>query len=328
MSEGALVSVVTPFYNTAKYLRECIDSVLAQTHRNFEYLLVDNHSNDGSAEIAKEYVNRDPRVRYLRTPEFFKQDENYSYALTQISDAARFCKIVQADDWIFPRCITDLAAAAERYPSSGIVSSYILAETRVWGDGLQASKDGVTFLGGREAARQNLLRPIFLFGSPTTLLYRADVVRSRRPFYVEGPLHSDTEAVYEILRSHDFVFVHQVLSFMRQQEGATMTSWRWMNPAELDRMIMTKRYGPEFLDTEEYEACLEAARQWLYSGLARQWLRSGFRFKNKEYWERQQRGLDTVGERIQTERLIKGATSIVLENLVGPFQRLRRPRSP
>ncbi len=49
---GPFVSVVTPFYNTAAYLDECIRSVLAQTHENFEYLLVDNCSADGSRDIA------------------------------------------------------------------------------------------------------------------------------------------------------------------------------------------------------------------------------------------------------------------------------------
>ena len=63
MSDQPLVSVVTPFYNTADYLRECIESVLAQTYTRFEYILVDNQSTDGSAEIAAEYSKRDSRIR-------------------------------------------------------------------------------------------------------------------------------------------------------------------------------------------------------------------------------------------------------------------------
>ena len=54
-TDETAISVVTPFYNTAPYLAQCIESVLAQTHRNFEYVLVDNQSTDGSAEIAASY---------------------------------------------------------------------------------------------------------------------------------------------------------------------------------------------------------------------------------------------------------------------------------
>src|SRR5207253_3419947 len=56
-----LVSVVTPFYNTAKYLAQCIEGVLTQSYPEFEYILLDNCSTDGSREIAQIYARQDPR---------------------------------------------------------------------------------------------------------------------------------------------------------------------------------------------------------------------------------------------------------------------------
>ena len=53
MESQPLVSVVTPFYNTADYLGECIESVLRQTYENWGYVLVDNCSTDGLSEIAE-----------------------------------------------------------------------------------------------------------------------------------------------------------------------------------------------------------------------------------------------------------------------------------
>ena len=52
------------------------------------------------------------------------------------------------------------------------------------------------------------------------MLYRAEVVRARDPFFCERSLHEDTEACYEILRDWDFGFVHQVLSYWRTQPGS------------------------------------------------------------------------------------------------------------
>ena len=57
-----LVSVVTPVYNSREYLAECMESVLAQTHEHWEYVVMDNCSTDGSLELAREFEARDGRV--------------------------------------------------------------------------------------------------------------------------------------------------------------------------------------------------------------------------------------------------------------------------
>src|SRR5437763_12230991 len=107
MSSAAepLVSVVTPFYNTEAYLAECIESVLAQSHRDFEYILVNNRSTDRSADIAEQYARRDPRIRLFHNDTFLTQIQNYNQALRRISPESRYFKMVQADDFIFPRCL-------------------------------------------------------------------------------------------------------------------------------------------------------------------------------------------------------------------------------
>ncbi len=60
------VSIVMPVYNTAPYLRQCIDSVLAQTLKEFELICVDDGSTDGSVEILGEYATRDNRIQILK----------------------------------------------------------------------------------------------------------------------------------------------------------------------------------------------------------------------------------------------------------------------
>ncbi|MBA2547968.1 MAG: glycosyltransferase family 2 protein, partial [Burkholderiaceae bacterium] len=104
------VSVVTPFYNTALYLAECIESVLAQQYGNFEFILSDNCSTDGSREIIEPYAARDSRIRYIRHDAFVNQVQNYNRALRQISPDSCYCKVVQADDWILPECLSRMVA--------------------------------------------------------------------------------------------------------------------------------------------------------------------------------------------------------------------------
>ena len=100
-----LVSVVTPVFNGEAGLDECIESVLGQTYKNFEYVIVNNRSTDRTLEIAKCYAEKDPRIRIHDNDTFVEAVENHEIALRQISPESRYCKVVQADDWIFPECL-------------------------------------------------------------------------------------------------------------------------------------------------------------------------------------------------------------------------------
>lgn len=61
-----LVSVITPCYNGAKYIGETIESVLSQTYKDWEMIIVDDGSSDNSADIIAEYAEKDSRIKYVR----------------------------------------------------------------------------------------------------------------------------------------------------------------------------------------------------------------------------------------------------------------------
>ncbi|OZG64348.1 glycosyltransferase [Bifidobacterium eulemuris] len=65
MSSAPLISVIVPVYNAEKYLRHCVDSILAQSHTNLELILVDDGATDDSPQICDEYAARDPRVTVI-----------------------------------------------------------------------------------------------------------------------------------------------------------------------------------------------------------------------------------------------------------------------
>ena len=61
--ETSLVSIIIPVYNTEKYLRQCLDSVINQTFQDIEIILVNDASTDNSAAIIKEYQQKDSRIK-------------------------------------------------------------------------------------------------------------------------------------------------------------------------------------------------------------------------------------------------------------------------
>ena len=97
-----LVSVVTPVYNGEAYLAECIESVLTQTYSNFEYIIVDNCSTDGTSKIVNEYGKKDSRIKAYRNDVLLDIIANHNHAFRLISPKSKYCKVVSGDDWIFP----------------------------------------------------------------------------------------------------------------------------------------------------------------------------------------------------------------------------------
>jgi glycosyltransferase involved in cell wall biosynthesis len=249
LTQDPLVSVVTPVYNGATYLRECIESVLAQTYTNWEYTIVDNASTDETPDIAARFADRDSRIRHLRFEELVDGNENHNRAFRAASADSEFCKVVQADDWLFPECLERMIRVAEQVDTIAIVGAYRLWEQKVDQAGLPYWK---TVLSGREILRQSLLGRLWVTGAPTAVLYRSRFVRECDPFYPQTFEHADTEAAYRLLSKHDFGFVHQVLTFARRQTGARMEWASHMNTYVPENTRFLLRYGPEVLEPAEY----------------------------------------------------------------------------
>ena len=259
-SPEPFVSIVTPVYNGADYLRECIESVLRQSHANFEYTIVDNASTDSTPDIASSYSRRDSRIRHLRFEELVEANSNHNLAFESISPESAFCKVVQADDWLYPECVERMVAVGSR-DNVGIVSAFRIWDRIVDLDGLAP---GRSVFPGREILREALLGRLHVTGAPTSVLYRADLVRSRVPFYQPDLEHADTDAAYDLLQESDFGFVHQVLTFARRQAGSRMRWSARMNTYGPANIRFLLRYGAGTLPPDEYRRRMrDVLRQYI-----------------------------------------------------------------
>lgn len=219
-----LVSIITPVYNSEKYLTECVESVIGQTYKNWEYIIVNNQSNDKSLEIAQYYAKEEPRIRISTNDEFLSIIKNWNHAMRLIAPDSKYCKVVHADDWIFPECISKMVEIAEKYSSVGIVGAYRLDDDRVNLDGLPAR---INCFNGREICRGQLQGRPYLFGSPTSLLIRSDIIRKRDPFYDESTMQADKEVCYEILMNLTSVLF---IKFLHLPGGTVKPSPQKLSP--------------------------------------------------------------------------------------------------
>lgn len=115
------VSVVMPVFNALPHLDAAIDSILAQTHRNFEFVILDDASTDASGERLRFWASRDERIRLIHT------DRNLGPALSsqRVAAAARAPIVARmdADDISYPTRLTEQLAVLRQRPDVGVVGS-------------------------------------------------------------------------------------------------------------------------------------------------------------------------------------------------------------
>ena len=119
--QSGLVSVILPFANAARFLREAIDSVLAQSHQSWELLLVDDGATDGSTVIAQSYAAEFPeKVRYLSHPDRGNHGVTRSRNLGASHARGQYIAILDADDVWLPEMLENRVADLERHPDAGL----------------------------------------------------------------------------------------------------------------------------------------------------------------------------------------------------------------
>ncbi len=115
-----MISIVIPVYNTEKYLRECLDSLLRQTFQDFEIICVNDGSTDGSLEILEEYAGKDSRIRLLN-----QKHEGAGSARNAGIEAARgkYIQFLDSDDFFQPDMLEEFYNTAEKYGADVVVCS-------------------------------------------------------------------------------------------------------------------------------------------------------------------------------------------------------------
>jgi glycosyltransferase involved in cell wall biosynthesis len=308
-----LVSIVTPVYNGAPYLIECIESVLVQTYQNWEYIIVNNCSTDETLEIASRYAGQDSRIRVVNNRKFVGVIENHNIAFRLIAEQSKYCKVVSADDYLYPDCIDRMVDVAEHNPRVAIVASYAINDGGIHWIGLPPS---TSLLGGEETCRLYLLGAIDPFGAPTGLLYRSSVLRSHNPFYPGSLPNGDFAACLVCLKDADFAFIHQILSYERIHAEALSSGVRNMNGFLIDRLQFLREYGLEYLEREQIARREKELLHDLYNNLAV----AAVNFRGRQFWSYQRRRLAAIGYSIDVVKLAHAVFMKLLDLLLNPKQ--------
>lgn len=242
------VSIVTPVYNGARYLAECIESVRALTYPRFEHVIVDNASTEATRAIASDHAERDSRIRIVECAEHLPVIANWNRSLRYISDESKYVWVLPADDAMIGNSLTQMMAIAHRNPTVGIVASLRQRGDRIQCDDLPTDRQ---VFNGREIVRLFLREEVFAF-SPTGSLIRRDLVDSQQPFYPDRYLHADIAAFFSVMDRVDFGFAHEILMFSREHDQSVTSRIANRKGSQFrDGLLILQEFGPRYFDPEE-----------------------------------------------------------------------------
>lgn len=210
------VSVLIPTYNCASYLDEAIQSVLSQTYSNYELVILDNASKDGTAELVQKYVG-DERVRYYKNDHTISLVDNWNKCLEYVR--GEYVKYLCADDKFHPQMLEKFVAAMDEYPTVSLVAAY----KRYFGS---ENRDIIMpFKGlvpGQEIINYTLGLHDFL-GDPTVVMFRSANLKLGG-FTNKILWLTDWEMWIRHLNVGDAYIIPEVLTYIRKHEGQATKS--------------------------------------------------------------------------------------------------------
>lgn len=227
------VSVIVPVYNTEKYLRRCIDSVLEQLFLDFELLLVDDGSTDGSGTICDEYVRKDSRVRV-----FHKPNGGVSSARNVGLENAvgKWVVFVDSDDWVKTDYLKNLLS----HVVEGVDLVVSFPEVFLQNGSYKIEHYSECMINKNNFGQMFSSNDLQEHTSPWGKLYRASIVKKHNIQFDETmTFGEDTVFLYTFLLYADCIYISTEIGYCYRGEIEGSLSKR-INPIDWEYVNYTK----------------------------------------------------------------------------------------
>ena len=206
------ILVFVPTYNSEKYLRQCLDSVLQQTFQDWQCVISDDASTDKSIEIAREYEKIDSRFKVLTHEKNVGAANNWNRAKENNNSFAT--KILCADDYLFKDALKEQLDILQRNQTAIVFSErYIVFPSgKKLHPRLPKYASNISF---NDAFKFYINLGRNIFGEPVTALFRTDLFVKSEGFYPKFEYSLDTSGYMAIARGHDVTFDNSVVGAFR-----------------------------------------------------------------------------------------------------------------
>jgi len=210
----ATVDVLVPTYNRSPMLRQCLESIQAQTYTDFRVIIGDNCSNDDTKAVAQDFCDKDDRFRYVRNVTNLGQFGNVNALFTRVM--APYVHIMHDDDWLEPCFYERMITGLEESPEAALAWPRVILSQGENGTAYRLperfSHDQVL---PAETAFEELLHACFIH--PSAVIFRTSVLREMGPW--SGYLSADWLMWLRIALHHDLKFIDTPLFHYCLHEG-------------------------------------------------------------------------------------------------------------
>jgi glycosyltransferase involved in cell wall biosynthesis len=229
------VSVCIPTYNSARYIRESIASVLEQTFGDFQLIVCDNGSTDETCEIVRSIS--DPRLQLHRVETFLGMAGNFNHALSL--SRGKYVKFLCYDDLLEPACLEKQVAMLEADPSLSLVTSGLRCvgqDGDILQDVVYCQQEAV--LGYAELIAANLVFGNFV-GIPSAALIRRERLIQAGPFSERFPQLMDVELYVRLVRLGSVGYTPEPLCRWRLHPNTMTATYRRSGTVRRDQRVLT-----------------------------------------------------------------------------------------
>ena len=217
-----LISVIIPIYNAEKYLRQCLDSVLAQTYTNYEVIMVDDGSTDSSYNICLEYCNKDDRFKT-----FQKENGGASSARNLALKHARgeYYSFIDSDDWIENNALECLLQTAQKDKVDFVVyEASIIDETGAERKGAYSYHKHYGINLPYRMMREMIYHKEFHVSIPL-MFFRKEFFKNNKICFYEGIMYEDMILAYQIYSiANKAVHLPKALYHRRYRKNSVVTT--------------------------------------------------------------------------------------------------------
>lgn len=246
------VSVCIPAYNCEKYIASAIKSVLKQTYKDFELLIINNHSTDNTLAIIEGF--KDDRIRIIRNKENIGAKNNWNKSLEEAK--GEYIKILPADDILADQCIEKQIRIFQDKKNEGVSIVSCLSHIVNKRGSIIMTREKVFQMGGRVSGKAVIKKSIRcgrnIIGEAGSLLFKNKILKAAGFFDDSFPYVIDLDLWFRVLLTGDLFIINEALCSFR----VSSTSWSVLIKRKqkndfwgfIDKIKKDERYNLNFID--------------------------------------------------------------------------------